>query len=55
MSIPKYVVFNTNKLDRHNRALPTDQGDDLNELLNAYHGKAYQIMKVRTITDREEW
>ena len=42
MSIPKYVVFNTNKLDRHNRALPTDQGDDLNELLTVYHGKAYE-------------
>ena len=53
--IPKYVVFNTNLTDRQGQTLPVGQGNDLDELLIIYHGKAYQIMKVRTITDREEW
>ena len=35
MNIPKYVVFNTNKLDRNGRALPIAQGDDLKKLREA--------------------
>ena len=47
--IPKYIVFNTNMPDKNGNALPVD------ELLSTYHGKAYQIMKVKTLSDREEW
>lgn len=53
--IPKYIVFNTNMTDRNGNALPVAIGNDLYELLSAYHGKAYQIMKVKTLSDREEW
>ncbi|MDF8374040.1 hypothetical protein G9401_00325 [Weissella paramesenteroides] len=49
--IPKYIVFNTNKKP----AEVVATGNDLYELLSAYHGKAYQIMKVKTLSDREEW
>ena len=48
--IPKYVVFNINK-----DAEVVASGNDLYELLSVYHGKAYQIMKVKTLSDREEW
>ena len=53
--IPKYIVFNTNMHDKNGNALPVGQGNNLDELLNAYHGKAYQIMKVKTLSDWEEW
>ena len=53
--IPKYVVFNINMTDGQGNALPVGQGNNLDELLSAYHGKAYQIMKVKTLSDREEW
>ena len=53
--IPKYIVFNTNMPDKNGNALPVDQGDDLDKLLTVYHGKAYQIMKVKALSDREEW
>lgn len=53
--IPKYVVFNVNMPDQNGKALPVGQGDDFDELLSVFHGEAYQIMKVRTVTDREEW
>lgn len=53
--IPKYVVFNINKQDRNGRALPVKQGNDLDSLLKEFHGKAYQIMRVKTLSDREEW
>ena len=52
---PKYVVFNTLARDINGKALVTASGNDLDELLSAYHGKAYQIMKVKTLSDREEW
>ena len=52
--IPKYIVFNINIPDKNGKALPVGQGNDLDELLSAYHGKAYQIMKVKTLSDREE-
>ena len=47
--IPKYVVFNINK-----DAEVVASGNDLYELLSAYHGKAYQIMKVKSLSNREE-
>lgn len=53
--IPKYIVFNTNMLDRNGNTLPVGQGNNLDELLSVYHGKAYQIVKVKTLSDREEW
>ena len=53
--IQKHIVFNTNMPDKNGNALPVGQGDNLDELLSAYHGKAYQIMKVKTLSDREEW
>ena len=53
--IPKYVVFNINMTDGHGNVLPVGQGNNLDELLSVYHGKAYQIMKVKTLGDREEW
>ena len=40
--IPKYVVFNTNVTDIQGQTLPVGQGDDLDELLTVYHGKAYE-------------
>lgn len=49
--IPKYIVFNTNKKP----AEVVATGNDLYGLLSAYHGKAYQIMKVKPLSDREEW
>ena len=53
--IPKYIVFNINMPDKNGKALPVGQGDNLDELLSVFHGKAYQIMKVKTLSDREEW
>jgi hypothetical protein len=52
---PKYVVSNTLARDIDGKALVTASGNDLEELLSAYHGKAYQIMKVKSLSDREEW
>ena len=52
---PKYVVFNTLARDINGKALVTASGNDLEKLLSVYHGKAYQIMKVKTLSDREEW
>lgn len=52
MNIPKYVVFNTHKLDKNGYALPVDQGDNLTELKNTFAGAAYTI---KPTTDREEW
>lgn len=48
--IPKYVVFNINK-----EAELVASGNDLYQLLSVYHGKAYQITKVKMLSDREEW
>ena len=53
--IQKYIVFNTNMHDKNGNALPVGQGNNLDELLSIYHGKAYQIMKVKALSDREEW
>lgn len=50
--IPKYIVFNTNMPDKNGNALPVGQGNNLDELLSVFHGKAYQIMKVKTLSDR---
>ena len=52
--IPKYIVFNTNMPDRNGNALPVGQGNNLDELLSVFHGKAYQIMKVKSLSNREE-
>lgn len=51
--IAKYIVFNTNKTTNRKYSLPVAQGDDLNELLRDFHGKAYQIMQVKSLSDRE--
>lgn len=47
--MPKYIVFNNNT-----KAVQTT-GNDLQELLSTYHGKAYQIMQVVPLDTREEW
>lgn len=44
--IPKYIVFNTNMPDKNGNALPVGQGNNLDELLNVYHGKAYEEPKT---------
>ena len=44
--LPKYVVFNTNMTDKQGKTLPVGQGDDLDELLTVYHGKAYEEPKT---------
>lgn len=53
--IPKYVVFNIGNNRKNNVADPVCWGNDLDKLLSIYHGKAYRIMKVKSLTDREEW
>ena len=51
--MPKYAVFNMNKgLEYHEVA---ETGDDLDDLLAKYHGKAYQVMAVKSVFEREEW
>ncbi|WP_258924863.1 hypothetical protein [Weissella confusa] len=35
--------------------VPVDYGDNLDLLLAKYHGKAYQVMNVRSVATREEW
>ena len=54
--IPKYVVFNTNVTDRQGQTLPVGQGDDLDELLTVYHGKAYEdpetVKEARKMIER---
>ena len=54
--IPKYVVFNTNMTDRQGQTLPVGQGDDLDELLTVYHGKAYEdpetVKEARKMIER---
>ena len=54
--IPKYVVFNTNMTDRQGQTLPVGQGDDLDELLTVYHGKAYEepetVREARKMIER---
>ena len=50
-----YVVVNKAKIDRDGLPTFVTFGYDLQQLLSAYHGKAYQIMKVKTLSDREEW
>ena len=47
--------FNTLARDINGKALVTASGNDLDKLLSVYHGKAYQIMKVKKLSDREEW
>lgn len=53
--ITKYIVFNKNMPDKNGNDLPVGQGNNLDELLSVFHGKAYQIMKVKTLSDQEEW
>ena len=53
--IPKYIVFNTNMPDKNVNALPVGQGNNLDELLSVFHDKAYQIMKVKSLSYWEEW
>ena len=51
--MPKYVVFNTNAgLGYHE---PVAWGNDFETLMSQYHGKAYQVMTVRSIAERDEW
>ena len=54
--IPKYVVFNTNVTDRQGQTLPVGQGNDLDELLTVYHGKAYEepetVKEARKMIER---
>ncbi|KAA8446952.1 hypothetical protein [Weissella paramesenteroides] len=50
--IPNTIVFNTNMHDKNGNALPVGQGDNLDDLLSVYHGKAYQIMKVKTEVEK---
>ena len=47
---PKYVVFNTLARDINGKALVTASGNDLYELLSAYHGKAYEILKPMALS-----
>lgn len=47
--IPKYIVFNTSKTDGE-YYLSVAQGNDFNELLSIFHGKAYQIMEVKKVS-----
>lgn len=49
--IPKYIVFNTNMPDRNGNALPVGQGDNLDELLSTYHGKAYEILEPTALSE----
>lgn len=53
--IPKYIVFNINKKDAYGNALLVAQGNSAYELLTTYEGKAYQIVKVKTLSDSGEW
>ena len=54
--IPKYIVFNTNMPDKKGKTLPVGQGDDLDELLTVYHGKAYEepetVREARKMIER---
>lgn len=45
--IPKYIVFNTNKKP----AEVVASGNDLYELLSAYHGKAYEILEPTALSE----
>lgn len=49
--IPKYVVFNINMTDGQGNALPVGQGDNLDELLSVYHGKAYEILEPTALSE----
>ena len=51
--MPMYVVFNMSMGNNHHTPVAT--GDDLDELLVQYHGKAYQVMAVKPVFEREEW
>lgn len=51
--MPKYAVFNMNIGREYHEVAET--GDDLDELLVQYHGKAYQVMAVKPVFEREEW
>ena len=54
--LPKYVVFNTNMTDKQGKTLPVGQGDDLDELVTVYHGKAYEepetVREARKMIER---
>lgn len=47
---PMYVVFNMSMGNNHHTPVAT--GDDLDELLVQYHGKAYQVMAVKPVFER---
>ncbi|WP_167849224.1 hypothetical protein [Weissella confusa] len=51
--MPTYVVFNMNIGREYHEVV--DAGDDLDLLLAHYHGKAYQVMDVKSVVEREEW
>ena len=51
--MPKYVVFNMNIGREYHKV--AEYGDDLDDLLVKYHGKAYQVMAVKPVFEREEW
>lgn len=51
--MPTYVVFNMSMGNNHHA--PVAIGDDLDELLVQYHGKAYKVMAVKPVFEREEW
>ena len=51
--MPKYVVFNMSTRREYHKV--AEDGDDLDDLLVQYHGKAYQVMAVKPVFEREEW
>ena len=51
--MPMYVVFNMSTGREYHKV--AEYGDDLDELLVQYHGKAYQVMAVKPVFEREEW
>jgi hypothetical protein len=52
-SIPQYAVFNMNTGNKFAEAVAF--GDDKIALLNMYRGKAYQVMSIKSLAEREEW
>ena len=51
--MPTYVVFNMSTGRKYHKV--AEYGDDLDELLARFHGKAYQVMAVKPVFEREEW
>ncbi|OJF02733.1 hypothetical protein BKY29_10405 [Weissella confusa] len=45
--MPMYVVFNMSTGREYHKV--AEYGDDLDELLVQYHGKAYQVMAVKPV------